>query len=259
MPRYKIQLVYNGKNYFGFQVQPKRLTIQAVVEAALKRILREKIKITASGRTDTGVHALGQVCHFDVNSQKAICRINKEDIIYKINSVLPKDIQIISFKKCHKDFHACYHAKFKKYVYYILLTKNNNPFIGDFLWCVHTPLDQKAMKKAATYLLGTHDFKAFCASDSAVKSKVREIKSIKFSNKKLSPVLAIKGESYLCIEFLGTGFLKQMVRNMVGTLVAVGQHKIQPHEIKGILKSRDRKKAFVTAPPQGLFLKEVGH
>ncbi|MBF0106512.1 MAG: tRNA pseudouridine(38-40) synthase TruA [Deltaproteobacteria bacterium] len=259
MPRYKITLAYHGREYFGFQVQPQKKTIQGALEDTFFKILGETLRVTPSGRTDTGVHAKKQTCHLDILSQKAIQRADAADMVYKLNAVLPNDCRVISFKKTKDTFHAQRQCRQKKYTYNILVSRFKNPFLNDFVWCLHTPLDQQAMKKAAVALTGTHDFSAFCASDSAAKNKTRKILKITFSNRKPSAFLAIKGETYISITFTGTGFLKQMVRNMVGTLVAVGQHKIKPLDIKKILHSKDRKKAFATAPAKGLFLTEVNY
>lgn len=257
MPRFKAKLAYHGKLYHGFQVQPKRVTVQKELESALKRILDEKLRVVPSGRTDTGVHALEQVVHFDVKTDKALGRIAKHDMVYKLNSVLPEQVLVTEFKKAHDQFHARNHAKKKSYVYIIVNSSHKNPFFENIVWRIPKTLDEKAMKKAAAYLMGTHDFSAFCASDSTAENKVRTITEINFTNKKIAPFLSFKHERFILIEFIGTGFLKQMVRAIVGTLVAVGQNKIKPEAIKTILKSKDRKEAWRTAPAQGLFLKKV--
>lgn len=257
MPRFKLTIAYNGRNYHGFQIQPKHGSIQLELETALKKILGDPIKITPSGRTDTGVHALSQTLHFDSNKPETLKKIAEQDMVYKLNCVLPDDIAVLELKKSPDRFHARNHSKRKSYIYWLLVSTKKNPFLDELVWHITQPLDVKAMKKAATYLKGEHDFSSFCASDSKVKTKTRKITHIKFTNQKLAPFYAIKGEKYIAIEFVGTGFLKQMVRSLIGTLVAVGLGKTKPQSVKKILTAKDRRKAFQTAPARGLYLNQV--
>jgi tRNA pseudouridine38-40 synthase len=174
-----------------------------------------------------------------------------------MNEVLPPDIVVKDRKAVSVDFHALKSAKKKAYVYYLLISPYKNPFIEDKVWRLTKPLDEQALQKALNYLIGQHDFSAFCASDSKVKSKIRHIHSIKITKQAPSAFFKLKGEKYLCLEFVGSGFLKQMVRNITGTLVRVGQDKLKPVDIKKILQSKDRKQASLTAPARGLYLKKV--
>lgn len=257
MPRYVLTVAYHGKDYAGFQSQPKLKTIQTEIEKSLKQLLGENIRVHPSGRTDSGVHALSQKIHIDVTTEKAIQRIQKKEFLLQINAVLPKDITIHETKSIHDQFHARINSKKKSYMYYLLISPIKNPFVNDFVWRLMRDPDEAAMKQAASYLVGKHDFSAFCASDSTVRDKVRTLHAIDFSHRCPAPPLKLKKEKYLCLEFTGNGFLKQMVRNLVGTLVAVGQGKLQPSDIPKILKSKDRRKAHKTAPAKGLFLKKV--
>ena len=257
MARYTLNLAYHGQNYVGFQIQPSGRTIQRAIESALQRILNEAIRIIPSGRTDTGVHALRQTIHFDATTTKAINRLNEINMAFSLNAVLPPDIRVLGVKKCSQKFHARRHSHKKTYVYHLHIGKQTNPFLNNVVWYHRHPLDQAGMQKAASQLIGKKDFSAFSASDSHDPNKVKEIYQIKFSDKNIAPALSLRGDKFISIEFTGKGFLKQMVRNIVGTLVAVGQNKIPPQHIKEILKSKDRRNAAATAPPQALFLKNV--
>lgn len=255
--KFKFHLAYRGSNYSGFQVQPKKITVQSILEQTLQKVLQEKIKVTASGRTDTGVHAIEQIFHIEVKSQKALQRLKRKDILYSLNSVLPDDILINQLQKVTNSFHAQKSAKEKTYTYFLLLSKYKNPFLEDYVWRLNMDLDLVSMQKAAKHIVGKHDFSSFCASDSCAKGKTREIKNINITSKCPAPFFRFKNEKYIQIEITGTGFLKQMVRNIVGTLVEVGQNKRQSVDVKKILKAKDRKKAGITAPAKGLFLKRV--
>lgn len=254
--RFKACLTYNGKAYSGFQRQPRKHTIQSVFEDSLHRILREKIVIHSTGRTDKGVHALDQWIHFDVTEEKAIQRVLDSSFLHRLNHVLPDDIKVLKLTKTNSKFHARQNAKSKTYVYWLCFSDKPSPFADDYCWTLKEP-DLKAMKQAAKKLIGRHDFSSFCASDSCVKSKVRTLNSIRFIKTKKHPFIEVGQQTFVQIEFKGDGFLKQMVRNIVGTLVDVGQHKTSPSQIKCILQAKDRQKAGPTAPAKGLFLKKV--
>lgn len=256
---FKFSIAYHGKNYFGFQRQKSHNSVQSEIESALLKITGEEIAIHPSGRTDTGVHAKNQACHLYARTEKAIKRLSHEKILYKLNSILPDDIRILEFKKTTQKFHSRKSSKSKTYVYHILLAEYPNPFLNDFVWHISYKLNIDKMKKAAEYLLGHHDFSSFCASDSNVITKDRTLLDINFSN--LCPATAFKlpKEKYLNITVTGKGFLKQMVRIIVGTLIDIGREKYPPSEIKNILSAKDRKRAGKTAPAQGLFLKNVNY
>jgi tRNA pseudouridine38-40 synthase len=259
MPRYALQLAYNGASFSGFQEQPQRETIQSVLEKSLKTVLSESMRVIPSGRTDSGVHALNQVVHFDLKTEKAIERIEENRFLFKINGVLPDAISVRSAKKVSERFHARKSAKSKTYVYMILVSRMKNPHLADKVWRLPRELNLKAMKKAATYLVGEYDFTAFCAADSTVTHKIRRVTSIVLSTQNPFGFLALKGDHFIVVTVTGEGFLKQMVRNMVGTLVVIGQDKVLPEKVKALLESCDRKKAFAPAPAQGLYLKKVAY
>lgn len=232
-----------AKNSIGWQRQPDKLNIQGTIEKAIEQITSEKnIELNASGRTDAGVHALGQVANFKTNSNIPI-----EKIPIAINTYLKKSIRIIDAEEVDLKFHSRLNCKKKTYRYII-----NNSEYGSAIYRnleTHIPqkLDVQNMKKAVKYFEGEHDFKAFKASGTSGKSSVRTIYNAD----------VIQEGKKIHIELTGNGFLYNMVRIIVGTLVDVGLHKIEPEEILKIIESKDRKNAGKTLPPQGLYLVKV--
>jgi len=257
MPRFKATIRYNGTAYHGFQMQPELVTIQAVLQSTFERILREPIIVNPSGRTDAGVHALAQVIHFDASSDVALQRLRESDFLYRINCLLPDDINILELYEVEDGFLARGAAQHKTYAYWILQTPFQHPFFTNLAWQVPMPLDWPLMEKAAQHIIGKHDFSAFCAADSAAVSKIRDLKSILFLKTSPAPFFTVAGDEWLCLEFNGDGFLKQMVRNIVGTLYEIGRGKWPPEKMREILNSKDRKQAAFTAPACGLYLKDV--
>lgn len=240
----KIKLIieYEGTRYHGWQVQPNGVSIQEILQDCLKKITREKKSVIASGRTDAGVHAEGQVAHFETTS-----RMTCHQFLMAFNSLLPHDIVVKHAAEASRTFHAQKSAARKIYRYTLLNRQYPSALLHDRCWFIQYPLDLKSMRRAKTYLEGRHDFSAFRASNCEAKNPVREINRIEISK---------KGD-FINLYFDGNGFLKYMVRNIVGTLVQVGRRKIKPVEVKRILESRDRKNAGPTARPYGLCLVEV--
>lgn len=239
-----IQLIisYRGTNYCGWQVQPNGVTIQEVIVSAISELTGEKVNLTGSGRTDAGVHALGQCANFFTASTIP------SDVFYRaLNTRLPLDIRVTSSRECAMDFHSRYNAKGKSYVYKIFENPVASPFVSDLAFHVSRSLDWRAMKEAAAYFIGEHDFNTFMASGSSVKTTVRTIEEISFD----------RNGDLREITFTGNGFLYNMVRIMVGTLYEVGYYRLKPQDMTKIIESRDRSKAGITAPAQGLYLKEV--
>ncbi|EKD51418.1 MAG: tRNA pseudouridine synthase A [uncultured bacterium] len=257
MSRFLLTFAYNGAHYSGLQFQPRQTTVQELIEKALSQVLCEAVKVILSGRTDTGVHALAQLVQFDVKTEKAINRALNEKITRQLNGILPHDIAVISVKKTTNRFDVRKSVRKKTYTYLILISKQKNPFLNDLIWRIPHPLDLEAMRAAAKHLVGKHDFTSFCASDSCAVSKVRDLINIQFKTRCPFPLFKLKGDRCISIEFTGNGFLKQMVRTIVGTLVAVGQNKITPGDLKNILAAKDRKVAGLCAPARGLYLKKV--
>ncbi len=242
MRKLKLTLEYDGTGYGGWQVQDNADTVQGRVEAALGEVLREEVRIHGAGRTDAGVHALGQVAHFETASA-----LPAENILKGANTHLPPDIVILATDEADPDFHARYSARSKVYRYRILLRDLRSPLARFRALRVSPPLDRERMRAAAKLLTGRHDFAAFAAAGSSVKDTVRNLTRLEVKE---------EGEE-LVLEFSADGFLYRMVRNLVGTLLEVGKGKLTVEEVAGILRSRDRKKAGPTAPAYGLYLVSV--
>jgi tRNA pseudouridine38-40 synthase len=244
MPNIKLTLEYDGTRYHGWQRQRSHPTLQGILEEKIKQLTGEPVKVFGAGRTDAGVHAIGQVANF-----KARARLDERAWQRALNSLLPEDIIVRKVEKVGEAFHARYDARSKIYRYCIL----NRPYrmaIGrQYCWVVYLPLDLARMRQAARTLFGRHDFSAFQAG-----SLLEKTRSAICTVKKLS-VTRNRDEILLTIE--ADRFLHQMVRTIVGTVVEVGRGKRRPEEVREILRSRDRSRAGQTAPPQGLFLLEV--
>lgn len=243
MRNIKLVIEYDGKEYNGWQKQPDKLNIQGTIENAIERITGEQVDLMASGRTDRGVHALGQVANFKTNSNIPI-----EKFAIAINSNLKKSILIRSAEEVDERFHSRLTCKKKTYRYVI-----NNSQFGTAIYRnleTHIPikLNAEKMKEAIKFFEGEHDFKAFKASGTSSKSSVRTIYKAEIKE---------MPNERIWIELTGNGFLYNMVRIIAGTLVDVGLEKIEPEEIKNILESRNRENAGKTLPPQGLYLVNV--
>lgn len=243
MRNIKLIVEYDGTDYKGWQIQKSGPTIQGVIEEKLEIILNQKTRVIGSGRTDAGVHALNQVAHFFTSS-----KIELESLKRGLNSLLPPDIVIKNLVEVDADFHARYSAKSRIYKYLIFNGDSLSPFYRRFSWQVHHQLDIKRMREAGECLIGWHDFISFKGADSNNHSTEREI--IRFTIRGRS-----KGWFITTIE--ANAFLRHMVRNIMGTLLEAGKGSMTVEEFRDILESRDRGRAGVAAPPQGLFLKEV--
>jgi tRNA pseudouridine38-40 synthase len=247
MDNYKLVIEYDGTNYSGWQIQPDKRTIQSELEKYLSKIFNQKIKITGSGRTDAGVHALAQVANFKVNKSKA-SKIKISEIKRALNSLLDKDIRIKSVTKVEDSFHARISAKKKTYRYQISLIE---PSVFERLYYAFVPykLNVALMKKEAKDLLGKHDFKCFQASGRKAKDTVRVI----------SKVSLLKKGNKLFFTIEGNGFLYNMVRNIAGTLIEIGRGKMPAGSIKKLIKGKDRTKSGPTAKACGVVLVRVGY
>lgn len=238
----KILVEYEGTAYSGWQRQKNALSIQEVLETVISSVTGERIYMVGSGRTDAGVHALGQVANF-----KTETRIPPEKLPYAINSKLPKDIVIKHAEIVPENFHARFAAKAKIYTYTIYNAKFPSPLLRRYSCFFSRPLDVKAMERAAQILTGTHDFASFMASGSRVNSTVRRIDRLE----------VFQSGNLIKFELEANGFLYNMVRIIAGTLLDVGINKIKADEMVSILKSKDRSRAGKTLPPQGLCLEKV--
>lgn len=244
MPRIKLICSYEGTQYFGWQKTKMGPSIEEELEKALLILLQEKPKLEAASRTDRGVHAEGQVVAFSFQKEKSSFLIQKG-----LNALLPKDISIQKADLVADDFHPTLHNTGKEYHYDICLGNAQIPFYRNFSWHFSHPIDIALIKKAATYFLGTHDFSAFCNQRILLpEDKVRTLYKL--------DILPLS-ENRLRIVVAGDKFLYKMVRNLVGTLLYVGCGKLTLEEVPKILENKDRKKAGMTAPAHGLFLKEV--
>lgn len=240
---FKLIIEYDGSAFHGWQRQKTGRTVQETIEKALCVMTREKITVIGSGRTDAGVHALGQVAGFKTRS-----RLNAQAFLKGLNSLLPGDVVVRACDATPDTFHARFDVLTKRYRYHIL-NRTIAPAIGrQFTWHIRKPLDTEAMIEAAGTLLGTHDFKAFEGTGSPRDHTVRTV---------TDSTLTKTGGGNLTYDIEADGFLRFMVRNMVGTLVAVGLGKLPASKVQHILKSKDRAQAGATAPPQGLFLIDV--
>ena len=243
MRNIKLTIEYDGKEYNGWQKQPNKLNIQGNIEKAIEAITSEEVDLMASGRTDAGVHALGQVANFKTNSKLPI-----EKFPVAINSKLKKSIRIINAEEVEEKFHSRLSCKQKTYRYIINNTYNGTAIYRNQEYHVPQKLNIEKMQKAAKFFEGEHDFKAFKASGTSSKSSVRKIYEAKVYSDN-------NGRIY--IELTGNGFLYNMVRIIAGTLVDVGLGKIKPEEISDIIIQGKRENAGKTLPAHGLYLVKV--
>lgn len=244
MPRIRLTVAYVGTKYHGWQIQKNGASIQEILEEKLARICEEHLRVHGSGRTDSGVHALGQVAHFDAPASKARIPWQKA-----LNSMLPDDIAILDAQEVSPEFHARFSARSKRYAYTLWTEPDFTlPQRAPFVWPVRD-LDFEAMDSAAALLAGTHDFAAFQNAGTEIKGTVRT----------LEPIVRSPGQhpAEWIFRFQADGFLKQMVRNLMGLLVEIGRGGMSPQNARAILDSLDRRLSPATAPPQGLTLEEV--
>ena len=239
----KLILAYDGTHYHGWQRQRNEITIQEVIEERVQIMTGEPVNLISSGRTDAGVHALNQVCNFITQSTIPLKSIQKG-----LNSLLPDDIFVKDAEYVPGEFHSRYSSKSKTYEYRILNSETPDIFQRDFLWHIRPALDTKEMAACLSLLKGTHDFSCFRSAGSGNTDPVRSVLTAK-----------INGHEYgvLRIVIEADGFLRHMVRNIVGTVVEAGLGKISPERFKEIIDLQDRQLAGVKAPPQGLFLVKV--
>jgi len=244
MPRnFKLTIEYDGSSYNGWQRQKNGRTIQGEIEKALMTMTGEKIILTGSGRTDAGVHAFGQTANFLCDT-----KLSAGAFLNGLNSLLQEDIVIRKCGEVDENFHARISAKSKIYNFRILNSSLPSAICRQYAWSIRKKLDPDAMRQASVYITGSHDFKAFEGAGSPRSSTIRCV---------IKATLMERDNDYLIFEIEADGFLRFMVRNIVGTLAEVGLGKITPDEFKKILLSKDRKLAGATAPPHGLFLMGV--
>jgi len=241
MRRIMLVVAYDGTDYCGWQIQNNGETIEGVLNRELSELLKEDIKVIGASRTDAGVHAEGAVCVFDTES-----RIPGDKFSYALNQSLPKDIKIQYSEEVEEDFHPRKVPCRKTYDYRIWVDKFPLPTNERYTYWIHTPLDIDKMRQGAAYLVGQHDFKAFCSSHTQTDNTVRTIYRLS----------VLEQGKMVTISVCGNGFLYNMVRIIVGTLIEIGQGKRAPESVKELLLTLDRTKSGPTAPAHGLCLME---
>ncbi|MGT2753685.1 tRNA pseudouridine(38-40) synthase TruA [Streptococcus ovis] len=245
MVRYKAIISYDGTNFSGFQRQPQARTVQEEIERTLQRLNRgQEVIIHGAGRTDAGVHAYGQVIHFDLPQERDL-----EKLRFALDTQTPEDIDVCAVEKVSEDFHARYNKHSKTYEFLVDNGRPKNPMMRHYATHYPYPLDIALMQEAIQDLVGTHDFTGFTASGTSVENKVRTITEAR---------LAVDDKTgFLVFTFSGNGFLYKQVRNMVGTLLKIGNGRMPVSQIKTVLESKNRDLAGPTAAGNGLYLKEI--
>lgn len=245
MKKYKLHIMYDGTNYSGWQIQQHSVSIQQLIQDAVRILVREEVNVVGSGRTDAGVHAAGQIAHFRCTNEQST------DHLFKgLNGMLPKDIRVQGIEEVDLGFHAQKSAYAKQYHYHLCLGQIASPFERQYVWHVPYAIDQELLKQACSLFIGKHDFRSFANSahtGAAAKNSVRTITNIDI----------IPRENGLTLVFQANGFLYKMVRNIVGMVINVASGKKQLSDIPLILAAKDRRLAPMSAPPQGLFLMKV--
>ena len=241
---YKLEISYDGSRYYGWEHQPDRDTIQGKLEAVLERMTGSPVELIGAGRTDAGVHARAMVANARMETD-----LTCDQIRSYMNRYLPDDISVNSVTVASERFHARYRAVGKLYTYTCYIGDSKPVFNRKYVTCLDSPPDLEAMRRAAAFLTGEHDFRAFCSNPNMKKSTVRTVDSIQI----------IRSRNLLYFNFHGNGFLQNMVRILTGTLLEVGFGRMEAEDVKTILEKRDRKLAGPTAPAQGLCLMKVDY
>lgn len=247
MRRFRLALEYDGTDFSGWQIQPSSRSVQGVLEEALREITGESRRVSPAGRTDAGVHAVGQVAHFDCETHLEVPALGRA-----LNAVLPRDVAVLDLAVAAGDFHARHDAVAKLYAYRILNRVAPSPVRGRFTWHLRSPLDVAAMAEAAASVVGTHDFSAFRGAAGGADEEVSPRRT-------LHRLDVVASADEVRIDAEGRSFLRHMVRNLAGTLVDVGQGRRPVSDMAKVLESRDRANAAATAPAQGLCLMRVSY
>lgn len=242
--------MYDGTPFGGWQVQPNCVSVEGLLEEALGRMTGEEARVTGASRTDAGVHALMQVAHFDTARD-----IPPAGFMAGLNSMLPAEIAVVAAEEVSPDFHARKSSRGKLYRYRILVCRERNPFFEGRAWRLPKAPDIEAMREAASHLAGEHDFASFRAAGCSSRHSVRRIDRIELREVPVEEGFCRGAEARLIeLDFEGNGFLRHMIRNIVGTLVEAGEGKISPDDARRILEAKKRAEAGRCAPASGLFL-----
>ena len=239
-----IEISYDGSRYHGWQVQKNALTVQEVFQNAVEKLFGERLDVKGCSRTDSGVHANSYFVSFKTDKN-----IENERVITALNTYLPKDIAALSCKEAGADFHARYSVDSKEYIYKLYNGKIRDPFLNNYAYHYRYPIDAEYLNRESKAFIGTYDFSGFCSSRSDVEDTVRTVRNFE--------VYRDGDTVYFKVE--ADGFLYNMVRIMVGTLLFVNEGKIKEGELKSVIESKERKRAGKTAPPQGLYLNKVNY
>jgi tRNA pseudouridine38-40 synthase len=242
MRNLKLTLAYDGTEFHGWQIQPNLRTIQGELQQALQKLFNHDVNVTGSGRTDAGVHAHGQVA-----SVETIRSMDTDAVLRGSNALLPAEIRVLSVEEVDPKFHARRSAKAKTYEYHIWRDPIVSPFHVRYVYGCRYPLDEEAIDRGTEYFLGTHDFTSFCAAATEVEDRTRTIFDAGWERSDPTWVFRIRGN----------GFLQYMVRTIAGTLLEIGQRRLQPENLPAIFEARDRRLAGPSLPPHGLHLIEV--
>jgi tRNA pseudouridine38-40 synthase len=243
--RIALLVQYDGAGFNGWQIQPEGRSVQLELASACKVLLHHDVKLVASGRTDTGVHALGQVVHFDTESLFPLLKICRG-----LNGILPTDVSVLNAYEVASDFSARFSATGREYLYFIYNAPQRSPFARNRAAWIDRPLDVGFLNSALSYLCGEHDFSSFCKTPSAKdKNTVRT----------LHEVFAVRNKEFIEVTIKGNAFLHNMVRSIIGTVIELPRKGFAPEKMKEILEGRDRRIAFDTAPACGLYLKKISY
>ncbi len=243
MERIKLKIEYDGTNFSGWQLQPGKRTVQGELEKVISFLLRENVRLFASGRTDSGVSALGQIAHFDTE-----CEVSEKQLLSSINALLPVDVSVRELERVGENFDARLSVKRKTYVYRFYISKFTRPLFRNSAFRVNDYVNLENMKQACKFLIGKHDFSSFVSRKSGKTDFVREIYDAK---------IVQEGDGIFAFEITGNGFLYNMVRIIFGTLLLAGYGKITPEEITKIIDGKTRANAGKTMPAYALVLKNV--